>query len=407
MDATEKFRPNVFDIGLPVALFMALGVVFAIDAMIVAPKKPLDVVFILDEGAGLAESAGDIKSNWIKTSKQLAEGFDCRFAVVPGHAGSEQIPRIEFTADVEEFEKQLTAAEYSPSHPRNLWPDTDCLRILENLLPLKTREDAIPFVFLTTNSRVTDKDQLARIAAAYKKRGIRLMIQGNESDHDFYQPLYQNGGQYHSLAGKNMSQNTTAVDDKASQAVGTMLGSSRATSAKMPGAEQLFAGVKVKGSLALVCDISGSMSRDFPPLIEELRAKFPPNTPLILVTGCSFYPPRNDPQVRDFSGTQSGVDFSNDRYVYRCNSTTDAIVVAVTKFRRDTVMFNNDLQDGGSARALEALEELLEQRRFTLSGRSLNCDAPDPLKNFIEKSGGEFNLAVINRTPRPAVRWSN
>ena len=70
---------------------------------------------------------------------------------------------------------------------------------------------------------------------------------------------------------------------------------------------------------------------------------------------------------------------------------------------RRTVMFNNDLQDGGSERAIDAFEELYETHPFTLSGRSLNCDAPFRLKRFIKKSGGEFRVDPISRRIMPAV----
>ncbi len=68
-------------------------------------------------------------------------------------------------------------------------------------------------------------------------------------------------------------------------------------------------------------------------------------------------------------------------------------------------MFNNDLQDGGSTKAIEAFEALWEKCPFTLSGRSLNCDAPQILKDFIQKTGGDFKVDPINRTVQPARSW--
>jgi hypothetical protein len=144
------------------------------------------------------------------------------------------------------------------------------------------------------------------------------------------------------------------------------------------------------------------------------------------VVGCRFHPPNPAAPAptkiaeapaglagrfpRGFpgylGGTQVlGVDFEGDQHVYNASSTTDAIIFAVKELGRETVMFNSDLQDGGSLRAVEAFEELHLKRKFVLSGRSLNCDAPVPLAGFIKVSGGEFKLDPIGRTPQPAVQW--
>ncbi len=177
------------------------------------------------------------------------------------------------------------------------------------------------------------------------------------------------------------------------------------------GASEFF-GVKVRGKIALVCDTSGSMSSDFPVLVRELREKFPKNTPLILVEGCIFAPPNPNapPPQRLIDLRQQlpymGTEFADDPHVYRALSTTDAILFAVEKLKRNTVMFNNDLQDGGSEKAIAAFEQLRKKRRFTLSGRSLNCEAPDCLLKFIKSSEGDFKLDPISRSPSPAQLWS-
>ncbi|MEO2035404.1 MAG: hypothetical protein ABGZ35_25275 [Planctomycetaceae bacterium] len=174
--------------------------------------------------------------------------------------------------------------------------------------------------------------------------------------------------------------------------------------------EKVFMGVKVKGSIALVCDISGSMHSDFPVLYRELRRKFPRNTPLILVVGCNFAPPNPTsptPQKGPFPDTYGlGPRFAKDRYVYTSQNTTDAIIFSVERLKRRTVMFNNDLQDGGSEQAIDAFMELRRKRRFTLSGRSLNCNAPDCLRRFIKRSGGDFKVDPISRTRSSAVNWT-
>lgn len=176
-------------------------------------------------------------------------------------------------------------------------------------------------------------------------------------------------------------------------------------------------GVKVKGKIALVCDISGSMQSDFPILVRELRDKFPPDTPLLLVNGCNFSPPNPGSQPprklvemhgrspRTFGMPMLGVNLNDDEHVYYANTTSDAIIFAVKELRRGTVMFNNDLQDGGSIRAIDAFEDLRKEFPFVLSGRSLNRDAPKILHDFIEASGGEFKLDPIGRQPQPAVPW--
>lgn len=168
-----------------------------------------------------------------------------------------------------------------------------------------------------------------------------------------------------------------------------------------------FLGVKVKGSIALVCDVSGSMSADFPILYRELRRSFPRSTPLIMVPGCHFGPPSPSapaPQ-KGAAGYLTAPGIERDPHVYLASNTTDAIIYAVEKLRRRTVMFNNDLQDGGSMEAIEALNSLRRKRRFTLSGRSLNCNAPECLLKFIRRSGGDFKVDTISRAAAPARPW--
>ena len=171
-------------------------------------------------------------------------------------------------------------------------------------------------------------------------------------------------------------------------------------------------GVKLKGRVALVCDVSGSMSRDFPVLYRELRRKFPRSTPLLMVNGCYFAAP--NPSAReptkihqDGRGNHRilGVNLSRDRNAYWANSTTDAILFAVNKLNRDTVMFNNDLQDSGSQQAIAAFKKLYEEKPFSLAGRSLNRHAPPNLLEFIKESGGDFRVDPIGRQAAPAVDW--
>jgi hypothetical protein len=176
----------------------------------------------------------------------------------------------------------------------------------------------------------------------------------------------------------------------------------------------VFLGVEVKGEIALVCDVSGSMSSDFPVLYRELRKTFPRSTPLILVNGCNFGPPnsaaaRPSPYSDELliSTEFSAIGIANDLHVYLADSTTDAIIWAVEELRRSTVMFSNDLQDGGSKMAIDAFRKMREKRQFTLSGRSVNRDAPQCLLDFIVQSGGQFVVDTINRSREPAVSWED
>lgn len=174
------------------------------------------------------------------------------------------------------------------------------------------------------------------------------------------------------------------------------------------GGDDMFKGVRVRGKIALVCDVSGSMAADFPILVRELREKFPKDTPLIIVPGCSFPPPNpgaQPPQKLVGQMPYMGNEFADDPHAYTCNSTTDAIIFAVEVLKRNTVMFNNDLQDGGSESAIDALEELRKKKKFALSGRSLNCDAPPRLLEFIKSSKGDFKVDPLSRTKSPAVAW--
>ena len=170
--------------------------------------------------------------------------------------------------------------------------------------------------------------------------------------------------------------------------------------------QSTMAGVKVYGSIALVCDISGSMQSDLPSLIKELRSNFPADTPLIFVHGCSFLPPSNSKPTKGLSGYSFALmSLMHDQHVYSCRSTTDAIIFAAQDLKRDTVMFNNDLQDSSSERAIHALEKLHKEIPFRLSGRSLQRDAPACLLNFIKMTGGDFVVDPINRVKQPALPW--
>jgi hypothetical protein len=168
-----------------------------------------------------------------------------------------------------------------------------------------------------------------------------------------------------------------------------------------------FSGMKVKGDLALVCDVSVSMSSDFPKLVKELRRKFPRDTPLILVKGCAFdeYQPGGPWPVQAQLVPYVEARYQQDRHAYTARNTTDAIVFAVKELERDTVIFNNDLQDGGTLRAIASLETVWKERPFMLSGRSLNCDCPPELRAFIRKTGGDFKVDTIGRQAAPARLW--
>lgn len=169
--------------------------------------------------------------------------------------------------------------------------------------------------------------------------------------------------------------------------------------------QSTVAGVKVYGSIALVCDISGSMQNDLPNLLTELREKFPEETPLLLVRGCSFSLPTRAKPIQTRQFTQfAGIPIQGLN-TYSCQTITDAILFAATELRRDTVMFNCDLQDGGSERAIAAFEKAYESQPFRLSGRSLERDAPERLLQFIQDSGGDFIVDPIYRIKQPALRW--
>lgn len=407
-------RLFALDIGLPVGLLLALGAVFAMDFATGGASKPaMEIVFILDEGAGLTEFASQTKRNWLRIAESLsAQGFDCRFAVIPCPPESGQIPKIPLTADLSDLERRLTDAASDSDQPNGAWLDTDSVKALEDVLKFDFRDGASLVVFLTTSSMVEDESRLSQLAQQYRDRGIKTIIQADESDQHVFRSLYENGGQFFTLAGENKTEKPEAETDKPSDDIGSLVASiSRGTTVEFPQTEQFIAGVKVRGRIALVCDISGSMTQDFPPLVNELRSKFPKDTPLILVEGCCFRGPDASNQrpikLSEARGRQRilGVDLSNDRHVYYSTSTTDSIILAIKHFRRDTVMFNNDLQDGGSLKAIEAFEELWKKRAFTLSGRSLNRDAPQVLQEFIRKSGGDFKVDPIKRSVSPATTW--
>ena len=412
--SADHGRLIAIDVGVSLGLVLALGAVFTVDLATGANKPVVDVVFMLDEGGGLRKSADQIKGNWLGTAESLsAQGFDCRFAVIPCPPQNGQVPRISFVADVEEFKRRLTVIDSHPTQVGDDWPETDSLKALDDALKLDFRDDASPVVYLTTNDMFDDQVRLSQLADQYRERGVKAIIQAHESEQDFFRPLYNNGGKFYTLAGEDRTEKSDSEADQGSAEIVSLVSNvSRDTTDQLPQTEQFVAGVRVKGKIALVCDISGSMSRDFPPLVNELRSNFPVDTPLILVVGCHFDEPNSGnhrPIKLSESGASQhvlGVDLSNDRHVYYATNTTDAVILAIKYFRRDTVMFNNDLQDGGSMRAIEAFEDLWKKRAFTLSGRSLNCDAPRVLRAFIGKSGGDFKMDPISRVVRPATEWT-
>jgi len=173
--------------------------------------------------------------------------------------------------------------------------------------------------------------------------------------------------------------------------------------------QSTMAGVKVYGSIALVCDVSGSMRGDLPSLIKELRSNFPHDTPLIFVHGCSFNRPMNQTPTKGYYNYSNNLDLMglvNDPHVYTSSNTTDAIIFAARELKRDTVMFNNDLQDSGTEEAIYAMEKVHKEFPFRLSGRSLERDAPDCLLEFIKRTGGDFVVDPIYRNKQPAMRWA-
>ena len=412
-ESAESRRQFALDLGVLCGLSLAIGIVFVADfAICAANKAVMEIVFILDEGAGLVESADQFKRNWLRIAESLTtQGADCRFAVIPCHPESGQIPSVALTPDLTELECRLTEAVPDSGRPNDPWPDTDCLKALEAALKLDFRDGASPVLFLTTNSIVEDEDRLFQLAAQCRDRGIKVIIQANRADQDVYRSLYENGGQFYTFAGENKTETSESKADENVDFGNLLSTASRGGADEFPQVEKLLVGVKVRGKIALVCDISGSMSRDFPPLVNELRSSFHKDTPLILVVGCRFgeaNPENQRPTRLSETGRSQnvfGVDLSNDPHVYFSENTTDAIILAVKQFRRDTVMFNNDLQDGGSMKAIEAFEDLWEKCGFTLSGRSLNCDAPKVLQDFIQKSGGDFKVEPINRSVAPATNW--
>jgi hypothetical protein len=174
--------------------------------------RPMDLVFVLDEGDGMAEAAGKIKEIWLKIAKSLkSQGMDCRFAVLPCRAKSDQIPRIPLTSDVAELERQLTEAK--PSDSGEAQVETDTLQALEDVLKLDFRKDASPIVFLITNSSVKDKDRLAELAKTFNDREIETIIQANASDQGRFRPLYSQRGQFYTMAGEKKTERKPEKSD--------------------------------------------------------------------------------------------------------------------------------------------------------------------------------------------------
>lgn len=409
--ATTRHQLSL-DLGLAAGLLGALLAVFVVDYVIAAMSPAvLDLVFILDEGTELVESADAITRNW----EAIVESFSkadahVRVAIIPCPPDSTQIPRIAFTSDLKEFRHQLTRTETRPPNGYDPWRKTDCLDALEEAGRLEYRKEAARYVFLSTNTLHEDRNRLDRIAQIYETDGLKPIIQAHTADQKFYRPLYRHGGQFITLEGENRTEPQDASTKKKSDSDKVVEALGLAAMAKKPkdGAEPAtLAGVKVEGKIALICDISGSMGLDFPPLVRELREKFPHDTPLILINGCHFDSPSGVTERPQPLGQRiiHGVDFIGDQHVYESRSTTEAILMAARVLRRDTVMFNNDLQDGGTEAAIRGFLETFQRSPFALSGRSLNCDAPQVLKDFIGLSGGEFKVDPISRTIGPAQNW--
>jgi hypothetical protein len=309
-------RQLALDVLVPTGLLLALWGVVALDnplpvanSATVADKVRMDIVFILDEGVGLAESAEAIKQGWLKTAESFTgQNIDCRFAVIPCHPDSQQVPRIGWTTDVAKLKRELTKATSDLKTSADAWPVTDSLHALDEVLKLDFREHATARVYLATNKPVEDLDRLQQIAGKLEDRKIATIIQANSSDEDRFHALYKKDGQFYTLGGKKKVDNLKPLEipqkntaQKRTSKPKSILDPTPVVIApaaqQTPKTEQTLVGVKVRGKIALVCDISGSMKKDFPPLVEELRKNFPSDTPLILVQGCHFAAPNTDNQT--------------------------------------------------------------------------------------------------------------
>ncbi len=261
----ESAQPRRFlalDFGLPLGLFLAVIAVFAVDFVIGgAGGQTLDVVFMFDEAAGLSEFAGDMKTNWLTIANSLnTQGHDCRFAVIPCQPNSTQIPTIPWTAKTADLERKLTGTMSDSGQPYDPWPDTDFLQAVEDALKLDFRNDAVPMLFLTTNSIVEDEDRLLRLAQQCSDGGIKAIIQANPKDQDRFLPLYKHGGRFYSLTGENRTVETEIETQDESVNFGSLIASVGDGGGDDLADVKLLVGVKVRGKIALVCDISGSMA---------------------------------------------------------------------------------------------------------------------------------------------------
>jgi hypothetical protein len=435
----KSFIQFAFDTGFFLALIIALGTVLCVDSFSPRPMS-LDLVFILDEAGALGQFADKVKTSWEKLASSLSgDGYSCRFAAISCSLHEPAVPSIDWQLSAQDFSTALTTND--PDTLAASQQAADCLSALEIATKLQFRKDAIGIVILVTdnifphveesfwtrlqktvkhwvkvpyenrnlntNSFESEQTQLSRIVAQLRKNNTRAVVSADASQRAFFYPLFERDGQFFSLAGENLTGKVSSMGNLFSHNITSELKNIRP-------AEGILKGIKVQGRLALVCDTSGSMSQDFPPLVKELRAKFPANTPLFLVEGCHFYPPGAseafytaaiDAEPERVHGIESGVDFDDDKHVYRCVSTLDAIALAVKKFRCNTVILNNDMQDGGSQLAVSFLKSLHDASPFVLSVRSLNCDAPIELKQFIRATRGQFKLDVISRLPDPAIEW--
>src|SRR5262245_62015043 len=85
-------------------------VAFDRDESIDGPKaiEAVDLVFILDQRSTMKDLIDAMKANCLERAEGLiADGLDCRFAVVPFGQKRNRLPNVPFTAGMEEFKRRF------------------------------------------------------------------------------------------------------------------------------------------------------------------------------------------------------------------------------------------------------------------------------------------------------------
>jgi hypothetical protein len=124
--------------------------------------------------------------------RQQKRGLDCRFALVPFGEAYERrwLARVPFTANVADFQRQMTAIEEPQELPKN------CAAAVREALRLDFRPRALSQILVVTSSPCEETAEFAALGKAIQDRGVLTTVYARGEEKNAYLPLYAGGGRF-------------------------------------------------------------------------------------------------------------------------------------------------------------------------------------------------------------------